>query len=410
MKTLFVNATSCKAGGGLTDLVNTLPRLDARLREDGWQTRVWVVEPGRRVLEEAGYQPDSLTVVDALAPLRRAAWELIGFPRLVRWEKPDVVFHFSNLIFRPLRAPQITVLRSQTFFSDENTITHRTGWYQKLRYRIGCYYSVKTVKWAEGLFCISGAHRADIVRSVGDIGDKVKVSHLGFACPDEALALAGQSRAAIVEQLPEPWREKLRPLAQSERPIVLNVAYYYEHKNLGDLLEAADILSREYPELAVILTSGLTTYQGAMNRQTRHDTELAKQLEAKGILFDLGNVPKNVVWKLLAMADIFAFPSSVESFGHPLLEAMSMGVPVVAGDTPVHREISGDVALFHPVGEPAEIAAHIETIITGQVDRQTLADAGRRQTAGFSWEKHVGDLRDAVLELGATKNHGDNVR
>lgn len=402
-KTLFINAVSCKTGGGVNDLAHTLPLLERRLRDDGWTTRTWTVRQGWEALEDVGYPMRTVNRVDVSAPIRRAAWEFVGFPRLVRKQRPDVVFQFSNFIFRGLPAPQLTVLRSLTFFSDQYATTPRTGLYQKLRYRAGCWFSKKTVQRAAEVFCISETHRQEIIRTLGKMAERVRTSHLGFACPAEAQAMRGMDRQTILRNCPAHARDLLRPLGEPDRRIVLNVAHYYEHKNLGDLLEAVETLAQRQPGLALILTAGLTHYQGPQNERTQRDTRLAKRLAEKGLLFDLGPVPKELVWKLLALADLFAFPSSLESFGHPLLEAMSMGVPVIAADTAIHREITDGAALLHPLGESRKMAASIERILGDTCKRAKLIEAGLARQADFSWEKHADTLRDCVRRATANK-------
>ena len=72
--------------------------------------------------------------------------------------------------------------------------------------------------------------------------------------------------------------------------------------------------------------------------------------------------------RLVAGAALLAFPSVYEGFGLPPLEAFATGVPVVASDLPVVREVTGELAALAPVGDAAALAAAL---------RATLADAGR---------------------------------
>ena len=398
-RTLFVNAVSCKAGGGINDLVHTLPLISRRLADAGWKIHTWVVQPGWDALRDAGYAPASLTLVRAFSPPGRALWELVRFPRIVRRGRPSVVFHFSNLIFRDLPVPQMTVLRSPVYFSSMFASIRRKGLYPTFYYHVGCRYSAKTVKWAASVSCISEAHRDDIIDTLGDLGKKVWVSYLGFDVPGEALQLRSLDRPAILAGFPAEARTALQPLADPRQRLVLNVAHYYEHKNLGVLLEAFKTLSNDRPELTLVLTAGLTTYTGPWNERTRQEVALAQELAADGRLIDLGPVPKDWVWKLLAMADVFAFPSSLESFGHPLLEAASMGVPVVAADTRVHREVAGAAALFHQVGDSQDLLAKITAVLDETIDREKLRETGLRRAAEFSWQRHVDDLWQAIRNL-----------
>ena len=59
----------------------------------------------------------------------------------------------------------------------------------------------------------------------------------------------------------------------------------------------------------------------------------------------------------LSSARIFVFASITEGFGLPILEAMSYGKPLILSDTPIHREVAGDAALYFEVGDFAELGS-----------------------------------------------------
>src|SRR5438477_3890222 len=99
---LIINAVSAKAGGGLNDLVHTLPLLERRLGECGWRVQTYVVPAGAGALQRAGASMVHVNVVDIDSPIQRAMWELHRLPKIARRERADVVFQFSNLIFREL--------------------------------------------------------------------------------------------------------------------------------------------------------------------------------------------------------------------------------------------------------------------------------------------------------------------
>lgn len=416
MKTLYVNAVSCKAGGGLNDLVNSLPLIEETLAREDWRVATWVVPAGFEALHQARCRPRDVSVVRVESPWSRAVWELLTFPRLVRRGQPDVVYHFSNFVFRELPVPQMTVLRSPTYFSADYANRRRTGLYQSLRYHLGRRLSAATVRRANRVFCISEVHRQDIIATLGEVGHRVDVSHLGVAAPAETRAWRLAGRRPLFDLMPRTLARQLAPLATADRRVVLNVSHYYEHKNLGDLLEAASSLSEEISGFALILTAGLCEYRGPWNRRTRRDVALANRLRQRGLLFDVGPVPKPWVWKLMALAEVFAFPSSLESFGHPLLEAMSVGLPVVAADTPIHREICGPAAVYHPIGAPASLARQLGELLQADADqtRQTSPHhetnrriaAGVHRAAGFSWERHAEQTCQAVLQLAGVQHRG----
>ena len=122
---------------------------------------------------------------------------------------------------------------------------------------------------------------------------------------------------------------------------------------------------------------------------TAHEDELRARVAELGIADDvrlLGWIEPSELEGLYAAADCFVFPSLLEGFGLPVLEAMSRGVPVACSDRGSLAEVAGDAALlFDPESEPA-IAAAIERLLTDQDEAQRLRRAGFEQAAKFSWK------------------------
>ena len=59
------------------------------------------------------------------------------------------------------------------------------------------------------------------------------------------------------------------------------------------------------------------------------------------------------------------FPSLAEGFGLPIVEALAQGLPAIASDIPVHREVGRDLATYIPLGGPAYLARLIRSIEDG---------------------------------------------
>jgi glycosyltransferase involved in cell wall biosynthesis len=90
---------------------------------------------------------------------------------------------------------------------------------------------------------------------------------------------------------------------------------------------------------------------------------------------------------LYANAKVYINTSLVEGFCLPILEAHTLGVPVICSDIPVLREVAGDGALFVDPGDADALAAAISTVFG---DPAVAADLRQRAIANarrFSWEK-----------------------
>jgi alpha-1,3-rhamnosyl/mannosyltransferase len=99
----------------------------------------------------------------------------------------------------------------------------------------------------------------------------------------------------------------------------------------------------------------------------------------------LGYVTDDRRQELYREASMLVLPSFDEGFGLPALEAMTMGVPVVAARRGALPEVVGDAGLLIDPEDHAALAAAMEHVLTDPEARRRMADAGVRQAARFSW-------------------------
>lgn len=96
----------------------------------------------------------------------------------------------------------------------------------------------------------------------------------------------------------------------------------------------------------------------------------------------------------------FVFPSLMEGFGLPVLEAMRCGAPVIASNTSSLPEVvSREEALFDPA-DTAKMAAKIEQVMIDEDFRQSLAQHGLKQAKSFSWDRSAKIALAAIERLG----------
>ena len=103
-----------------------------------------------------------------------------------------------------------------------------------------------------------------------------------------------------------------------------------------------------------------------------------------------------------AGADLFVFPSYLESFGFPLLEAMASDVPVVAADIPVFREICRDAAFYADPHSAQALSGAMEDALFVADAREMLIKRGRERVREFTWERSAERLVTLFNEVHAT--------
>ena len=164
--------------------------------------------------------------------------------------------------------------------------------------------------------------------------------------------------------------------AQTERKIVY-MGSFMPYKNVEDLIEAVAGL----PDYKLILLSKI-------NQKDRQRLQsLADQLNAK-VEFENG-VTDETYADHLASATALVHASSDEGFGIPIIEAMSVGCPVVCSDIPIFREIAGEEGLFFSIRDKRQLIEQIQ--VAAETREQRKAGLMERANS-FSWDKSAENL------------------
>lgn len=133
-------------------------------------------------------------------------------------------------------------------------------------------------------------------------------------------------------------------------------------------------------------------------------TDYLEQAELLGIspyIQWMGNVSREELAQSYAQVDLFLYPSLLEGFGLPVLEAFACGTPVVASNATALPEVAGNAALLVDPQSPEAIARAVEQVMTRPTLRKQLIARGLRRAREFNWEKTARLTLQAYEELGA---------
>ncbi|MBI5302406.1 MAG: glycosyltransferase family 4 protein [Chloroflexi bacterium] len=103
--------------------------------------------------------------------------------------------------------------------------------------------------------------------------------------------------------------------------------------------------------------------------------------------------PRQDLVALYNLAAAFAFPSWIEGFGLPMLEAMTCGAPVLASDRGAIPEVAGGAALIADAEDAATWARHLARVLSDPAEAQRLRDLGFARAAQFSWREAARQTR-----------------
>ena len=172
--------------------------------------------------------------------------------------------------------------------------------------------------------------------------------------------------------------------AEASEPYILFPGPWVGRKNLGVLVSAFERVAEDFENVRLVIT-GSTPRGMKGNSPADLVAKLPRKLRHR--VHFTGHVPLAELEELLRGASLLAYPSRAEGFGLPPLEAMSVGVPVVAADTLVAREVYGEAALYAPPNDVEAWAERIKVMLTDEPTRRKLTAAGLKRSGLFTWER-----------------------
>lgn len=300
---------------------------------------------------------------------RAHRWEQVALPRALAGRDLDA-FH-TPAGNPPLPAAPLTDVPLVTTIHDVSPITH-PEWFSA---GYAAFYRALTplaVRASDALVTVSEFARDEIVDAYPRAGGKTVAVHNGVTPPADAGA------EAAVPGL-------------DAGGFLLFVGSANRRKNLRTLLRAyRRYRARTGDPLSLALAGPDRRVFAALDA----DADRIAGVRALGFVSD-----ERLGW-LYRNAAAFVFPSLYEGFGLPIVEAMSVGTPVVTSDRGAMAEVAGDAAeLVDPLDADA-VAAGIERVASDGPYRERLRDRGRRRAAGFTWER-AAERTAAVFERAA---------
>jgi len=390
MMHLFLNCLAASAGGGLTYLRNVVPHLSSKT---GVRTTV-AASPS--LTRELGDLPNiTWTEVNTNhgAAIRFCQEQAI-LPRLIRRSGADVLISAGNFALRKSPIPQILLSGNSLYTSADfyRDLRSRKDYRLWLDTRIKGIFAKRSVRWADHTVAPSRAFAEELQRWTGVPALSI---HHGFNsrtfCKDKTA-------------LPAETQQKLDSAQGALR--LLFVSHYNYYRNFETLLRAIPLVQNHLNQrtfdkrkVVLFLTCSLRSEKNPGSYRAEPAAGLVKQLGINEQVVELGAIPYHLLHRVYRACDIYVTPAYAETFAHPLVEAMSSGVPLVAAELPVHREVCGEAALYFQRFSPQELAEQVLRLEASPDLRKTLAERGRARSHEFSWEKHVEEILGLAASL-----------
>ena len=168
---------------------------------------------------------------------------------------------------------------------------------------------------------------------------------------------------------------------------ILSIGRLEQKKNTKLIVEAFNIVKKQSPDLKLVLVGSPGAGFGEIKKAI-DQSEYKKDIICPGFM----SSPQLV--SVLRQAQVFVFPSLYEGFGIPVLEAMAVGVPVVASDIPALHEVGSDAVSYASMASQDLADYILKSINTVGYRGAKIADGlervkeyGWQKTAKLSWDK-----------------------
>jgi glycosyltransferase involved in cell wall biosynthesis len=191
-------------------------------------------------------------------------------------------------------------------------------------------------------------------------------------------------------------------LVQTEGALrLLFVSHYNYYRNFETLFRGVALLRDRLRgrNIRLVLTCKLRSDDNPGDYGAEEAAALVKKLGIETEVVELGAIPYRSLHHLYRACDIYVSAAYAESFAHPLVEAMASGLPVVASDLEVHREVCGEAALYFPRFSAEDFCARILELANAPDRCASLSANGRLQAERYSWSRHVSELISLAASL-----------
>lgn len=279
-------------------------------------------------------------------------WQQFALPKLLQHNHPNLFWSPRHHL--PLRGcnniPMVLTIHDLVYRKAPKTMRFS-------RFLIEKFLLAKSVKHADHIIAVSEATKKDLISELKVSAEKITVIHSGYI---------------------KPVLENRAHFPNLNKPYILFLGTLEPRKNLERLLAAYLQLPQALQETYDLVLAGGPGWKSK---------SLLHKIHSLPNVHYLGPVSDVEIFSLFKNAACFAFPSLYEGFGLPILEAMSMGTPVLTSNDPACREVAGDAAVFVDPLSVEHIRVGLKTLLEDKILQTDLRERGFKNMQRFSWDK-----------------------
>jgi len=287
-------------------------------------------------------------------------WRAFGGPKIERFVGDIDVVHGTNFVVPPSKVPRVVSVHDLSFLNDSRQ---------------------------------SRASSARFDRSVRDaVNSGVTIHTISEYVAEEIRDRYSAQDVRVVYPGVQQQMTGVKPLL--ETPVLIALGTTDKRKGLLDLVNAFGVIAalNESLELQIVGPAG-----DAENELDQSIKMLPSVIRSR--VHRIGFIEREHRDQLISNATVLVHPSHYEGFGFPVLEAMSMGTPVVTTTGGAIPEITGEAALKVPPGDVDAMVDALSELLANEKLRTTLTTAGLDRARQFTWTGAAQGMLDLYSSL-----------
>lgn len=360
--TLLINGLHSISGGGITYLKNILSKIS---KHENLDVHLCLQSKQKELYSNVSESVTIHVFKTWRLLFMRLLYEQWRVPRLASEINADVTFSLAN--YGPLFAPgSVILLRNALSVA---FVERRPG---KLLYW--------SLLWTGTLLSLMSSTRCIAVSKFAL--DQMRVVYL----------MKSRNFSTVI---PHGVNEAFRADTNFDQRSIelLAVSDLYIQKNLHSLLLSLVHVKKSYPSIVLRIAGAPVD---SIYASDLYD-QVARLDLGENVVFE-GSVSLDVLSELYRKCGIFVFPSTVETFGNPLLEAMASGCPIACSNTAAMPEVAGDSVSYFDPHDPTDISQVICELLGDPDRRKKLSRLAMERSKQFSWDESARKTINVIIE------------
>lgn len=372
---IAINALSAKSGGGVTYLNELFKHLSEIDKKNEYT--IVTTNKGEKMLQTdfKNFQVLSFKL-PSFSPILRLLWEQICLWYILKKHKIDIIYSPANIGLILFPFPTVLMIQTVAPFSPE--MIKKQNLFYKMKFKILRVLTVLSIQKAKKVIFITEKAKKEL--------------YMNFHLKEEDTNRIYHGKSNLFK--PHLDRNLLRHIKHKYNlsEFILYVSDIYKYKNLFELVQAFSLIKDKInPHLKLVLIG--KSFDVKYSKLVK---EFILKMGIQEKVNFLGHVPHKELPFLYGLCKVFIYPSTCESFGLPLVEAMACGAPILSSCVEPMPEICQNAAFYFDPFDPKDIAEKLLTVLKDEDILRRLKQLSIKRANYFSWEKTAKETLNVI--------------